>query len=212
MTIRGQKSHYKIKNNFLFAKVSVFTILCVIILLMYKNQNNAIYNIGYICLNISCLFYFAGRYNLVKSNINKNDLELTDYSKRIFRRHRIILWFFIIATSISNVIYLYCIYSEYYNIKVWVWYAFLIPILYSDSVYLSGITAFGEKNYASGEYIIEYSDIDNICELKNRNSTEGNIVLITLWKDNMEIGYDKLFTEEYHKLRLFVFQNGRNKE
>lgn len=211
MIIRGQKSHYKIKDNFLITKLSVFILLCTIILLMYINQNSAVYNIGYICMNISCLFYFAGRYYFVKKNINKNDLELTDYSKRIFTRHRIILWLFLITTSISNVIYLYFIYSEYYNIKVWVWYIFLIPVLYSDSVYLSGITAFGEQKYASGEYIIEYSDIDNICELKNGKSTQGNMVLITLWKDNVNFGYDKLFVDEYHKLRLLVYQNRGNK-
>lgn len=212
MKNRWKKSHYKIKSNFLYVKLSIFVLLCVTILLMYLNQYSAIYNIGYIWLNISGVFYFAGRYYFVKKNLDKNDLELTDYSKRIFRIHRVILWLYFIMVCISNVAFLYCIYIGFYNIKVWIWYAVLLPALYSDSAYLSGITAFGEQKYASGEYIIEYSDINKICELKNRNTIQGNIVFISLWKGNMEFGYDKLFIDEYHRLRLLVYQNRRNEE
>jgi len=207
--IKLNKSYYKIKNNFFYNKIFTCILLCVCILIMYLNKRSFLYNLGYAFMNTCCFVYYISRVIFVEKEIKKNNLILTEYSKKIFRIHKIIIKCYFVMVCACNLIYLYYTYIGYYDVKVWIWYGILLPILYSDNVHLSAITAFGYKKYISGEYLLNYSDINKIDEIKTLESSKGRIVLIRLWKNNKELGYDKLFVDEYHKLRLCVYQNRR---
>lgn len=206
MSKKYLKSRYE-KSDFICIKRMVFVLLCVIITLMYFNQYSTKYNVYCVALNICCMFYFLGRTDFVEKKINKNNLELTQYSKRIYKIHKIIIFIYIILGSIFCAMCIYKMIHERYDIKIWLWYATILPVLYSDSVYLSGCTAFGEKSFLSGEFLVDYKDIDEISEIKSTSTMHGDIILVILRKNGKEIGFDKLFIDEYHKLRLMVYQN-----
>lgn len=206
MNAKWIKSRYE-KSDFIYIKRTIFILLCVIITLMYFNQYSTKYNVYCVILSTCCMFYFLGRTDFVKKRINENNLELTNYSKKIYKFHKIIIFIYIVLGTVFCTMCIYKMIRECYDIKIWLWYATILPILYSDSVYLSGITAFGEKNYLSGEFLIDYKDIDEIREIKSTSTIHGDIILVTLWKNGKEIGFDKLFIDEYHKLRLMVYQN-----
>lgn len=194
-----RKSFYKLSNiKFSLLRFLTFFLLMAAILVMYCLQNTVIFSIGFIFIDIVCLMNFLLRTLFIKNNIKNNQLVLTSYSNRILKRHHIIISLFVIFITI-HIGYILFNMAFYLNqeIKTWIWFAILIPALYSDSVYLSGITAFGEKAYASGEYIVHYSDIDQITEICEKATTSGNIVIMNLWKDNKNIGYDKMFLDEY---------------
>ena len=38
-------------------------------------------------------------------------------------------------------------------------------------------------------------------------TSKGEIVLVELYNELGKIGYDKLFLDEYHKIRLKIYQN-----
>ncbi len=146
----------------------------------------------------------------VKNNIKCNKLELTYFSNKIIKRHFIIMDIFILLISIHIASIIFNIVNSNYEIKAWIWFAVVLPILYSDSVYLSGLTAFGENLYASGEYLIDYSAINRITEICNADTMSGNIITLTLWNDEKYIGYDKMFLEEFLYLKSKV-QHRNNK-
>lgn len=202
---KWNKSRYRCKNSMLYRKIILCVTLCATVGLMYMYRECVVYNIGYICLNGLSAIYFLCRYFYIKANLKNNNLELTPYSKRIYNIHKGIITICLLIMLVIN-IYLVCnIYDG--NYKIYIWYGIILPMLYGDSVYLSGITAFGEKYFASGEYLIKYDDIEEIKVVTEKDTIRGQMVLITLYRNGKEYGYDKLFVEEYHKLRLKVFQN-----
>lgn len=184
-----------------------FALLMASILMMYFNQGTAIFLVGYICLDLFAVLYFSLRTWLIKGNIKRYRLELTKYSQKILNRHSVILFATILA-AVLHIIFMISkiLHEPEYEAESWIWFGLLVPLLFSDSVHLSGITAFGEKVYASGEYIIEYSAIDQITELKSMNATEGSLVLMSLYKDQKEIGYDKMLVDEYILFRQKVLR------
>lgn len=202
-----RKSFYKLKElKFSLLSFSTFFFLMEAITVMCLLQNTIMFQIGFIFCDLICLIYFLLRTVFIKRSIEKNQLVLTDYSNRILKRHYVIISIFIIMIAI-HIGYIIANIALDLNqeIKTWIWFAILLPVLYSDSVYISGITAFGEEMYASGEYIVYYSDIDQITEIWEKRTTSGNIVLMTLWKDGRNIGYDKMFSDEYVYFRKKVF-------
>lgn len=78
-------------------------------------------------------------------------------------------------------------------------------MLYGETVTISSLVAFGENSYMSGDYYVSYNNIDKVCEEKSMNSVGGEIVLKTFWKNNKKIGFDKMFIDEYHELRLRIY-------
>ena len=85
--------------------------------------------------------------------------------------------------------------------------------IYGPGVYdckggvVSGLFAMGESCYCSGEYIVEYNEIKEVKEVLSRMTSKGEIVLVELYNELGKIGYDKLFLDEYHKIRLKIYQN-----
>jgi len=202
---KWNKSRYRCKNSMFYRKIILCVTLCAIVGLTYMYKESVVYNIGYICLNVLSAIYFLYRYFYIKANLRNNKLELTPYSERIYNIHKGILTICVLIMLVIN-IYFICNICDG-NYKIYIWYGMVLPMLYGDSVYLSGITAFGEEYFASGEYLIKYDDIDEIKVVTEKDTIRGQMVLIALYKNGKEYGYDKLFVEEYHKLRLKVFQN-----
>lgn len=207
MNVKWCKSKYRYKSKIYYIKCIFLFLLCIIIGLMYAFRETYVYNIFYIGLNITSSLYFLYRTHYVRSNIKNNNLELTSYSRKIYMIHICIMAIYFLLVLLSSIYFFQHIYDS--NYKIWIWYALILPMMYSDSVYLSGITAFGENYFASGDYLVKYDNIDEINEIKEANTTQGKMMLISLCKNGKEYGYDKLFVEEYHKLRLYVFQNRR---
>lgn len=205
MNNKWNKSRYICKSDIYNYKIIFSIILCIIVGMMYVLKETVWYNVGYICLNVLSVIYFVCRTSYIQSNLCKYNLELTSYSERIYRLHKYIVKICVLLILVLNIYYIRNINGE--NFKIFIWYATILPMLYSDSVYLSGITAFGDKHYASGEYLIKYDDIDQIKELREKDTIQGPMVLITLYKKGEEYGYDKMFIDEYQKLRINIFQN-----
>lgn len=206
MKNKCRKSHYKIKSKFVYYKIVTMVLLLTMLAVAYLFRHTKGLVISFMIINIINLIYFLIRTKYVLNNLKNNELVLTRYSKKIFTIHKCAVIYYLIAVCICNIIYAYGIYTNNYDIKIWKWYAILLPIMYSDTMYLSGITAFGKNSFASGEYVVDYSDIVDVKEIISRDTREGTMLLISLWGKNGELGYDKLFVEEYQKLRLKVYQ------
>lgn len=206
MNIKLRKSHYKIKNKFIYYKIITMILLLVMIAVAAFYRHRKVYVICFIMMNIIYLTFFLFKTKYVLNNLKNKELILTEYSEKILRIHKYIVFYYFVAVYICNIVYVCKIYTNSYDIKVWIWFALLLPVLYSDSVYLSEITAFGNYSFGSGEYIVNYSEIVEIREITDRNTIAGKMVLVSLLGKNGELGYDKLFVEEYKKLRLKVYQ------
>lgn len=206
MKNKCRKSHYKIKNKFIYCKIVTMVLLLIMIAVAAFCRHGKGFVISFMMINTIYLIYFLLRTKYVLNNLKNKGLVLTRYSDKIFRIHKWAVLYYFVAVFICNAIYAYNIYINNYDIKVWKWYAILLPIMYSDAMYLSGITAFGEHSFASGEYVVNYSDIAEVKEIISGYTREGKMLLISLWGKNGELGYDKLFVEEYQKLRLKIYQ------
>ncbi len=199
MEIYYRKSFFKGLDSFKTGKI-LFMLLQVFSLffMMYN------YTSGFVALNIFSLLYFVLHMLHEKKLITKHNAEITKYHKVRVKVYRILLIAFIMFAL--TVIFKAIICPIRFSILWWIGWVSIM--LYSESITISSLVAFGENGYVSGDFFVNYNDIDEICEVKNMNSWQGEIVLITFWKNNQKIGFDKMFVDEYHKLRLQVYQGG----
>ena len=204
--MKWNKSSYKNKSDIFVFKICCMIMLIMLIIWMSFNTTNKWYLVGYVGICSVSLLYFLNRTRYIHSNITKNELILTSYSEKILKIHKFILSLYTVATILIITICMYQLFNDG-NMHIWIWYASVLPMMYSDSVYLSGLTAFGNEKYASGEYLIDYSSVDDIKMICEKNTTHGTMVLCSVYCGSKEIGYDKIFTDEYHKLRLKIYQN-----
>lgn len=161
------------------------------------------YNSGFVMLNISSLLYFSFHMLYIKKNINVHNAEITKYHKTRVKWYRM----FLIVYSLFTIFLIFrvIIFSIHFSILWWV--GAVSIMVYCQSITISSVVAFGEKGYVSGDFFVRYCDIDEVHEERNMNSWQGEIILITFWKNSRKIGFDKMFMEEYHKLRLQIYQN-----
>lgn len=80
---------------------------------------------------------------------------------------------------------------------IWVWCGFYCGLSYIDSVYMSSIIILDDNNYYSGIYKIEYSSITKIEKVNTYYTVKGEIELIKIYSNDLLIGFDKLFSEDY---------------
>ena len=173
-----EKSSYKQSDfKFTILKILTFILLMSDIFWMFSNKDTILCLIGFIFIDLVSILYFVLRTVFIKNNIKCNKLELTYFSNKIIKRHFIILDIFILLINIHIASIIFNIVNANYEVEPWIWFAILLPVLYSDNVYLSGITAFGENLYASGEYLIDYSAINRITEICNVDTMPGNIIM-----------------------------------
>lgn len=193
-----RKSFFKGLDSFKIGKI--FFMLLQLSALFFMTYN---YSCGFVFLNVSSLLYFIFHMFHEEKNITKYNAEITKYHKVRVKVYRIILILFILVTLI--LIFRTIVYSIQSSILCWVGWVSIMT--YSESITISSLVAFGDNGYVSGDYFVKYSEIDEIREEKSMNSWKGEIVLITFWKNNKKIGFDKMFVNEYQKLRLQVYQD-----
>lgn len=205
MKKKWNKSYYKCTITNYFFEIVFLIVLVGIIFLMYAFRESIQYNVLYISLNTFTMMYFIYRRCRITSKINRYRLKLTTYSNKLYKIHRYVLVAYSFMVVISDFVFVCFIHDTYY--KIWIWYAIILPMLYSDSAHLSSITAFGNNYFLSGRYLVKYDDIEQIKELKECDTVSGKMVLVSFYSKGKEYGYDKLFLDEYHTLRLNVFQD-----
>lgn len=191
-----RKSFFKGLDSFKIGKI--FFMLLQLSALLFMTYN---YSCGFAFLNISSLLYFIFHMFHEEKNITKYNAEITKYHKVRVKVYRIILILLILVTLIFRTI----VYSIQASILWWVGWVSIMT--YSESITISSLVAFWDNGYVLGDYFVKYSEIDEIREEKNMNSWKGEIVLITFWKNNKKIGFDKMFINEYQKLRLQIYQD-----
>lgn len=192
-----RKSFFKGLDSFKIGKTIFMLLQLFALIFMIYN-----YTCGFVALNISTLLYFVFHMFHEEKMIAKYNAEITKYHKGRVKAYRILLIAFILGTIILILETVIC--SICFSILWWVGLASIM--LYSEAITISSVVAFGENGYVSGDFFVKYNDIDEIREEKSMNSWQGEIVLITFWKNNKKIGFDKMFVEEYHKLRLQIYQ------
>lgn len=197
MVIYYRKSFFKGLDSFKIGKI--FFMLLQLLSLIFMIYN---YTSGFAALNISSLLYFIFHMLHEEKIITKYNAEITKYHKVRVKVYKILLIAFILFALTLAFRAIIC--SIRFSILWWV--GSVSIMLYSESITISSLVAFGENGYVSGDFWVKYNDIDEIREEKNMNSWQGEIVLITFWKNNKKIGFDKMFINEYHKLRLQVYQ------
>lgn len=207
MKNKWNKSHYKNKTQLFLFNVIIMLVLIALFFVAYFNKNSKIYMLCFSVMSIVCMIYFIVRTRHIKRNIEKCSAKLSEYSTSMLRWHKIILSSYIYATVLFIMVLMYRMVNGDFSVEVWVWNGMQVIMMYSDSVFLSGLFAMGESCYCSGEYIVEYNEIKEVKEVLSRMTSKGEIVLVELYNELGKIGYDKLFLDEYHKIRLKIYQN-----
>lgn len=196
-----RKSFYKKRDMFLVYKwIVFFLLLCTSGLSLYN------YESAFILLFVISSLYFLVHTMHNRKLIDKSKAEVSKYHKDRWKWHELVLTIYVVF-SIGLIIH--CIYLLHMgNVfpPMWWWVDSTSVIIYSESVTISSSIAVGEDGYISGDYFVKYSDIDEFQEEKELNSLAGRIVLVTIWKDKQKLGFDKLFIDEYQKIRLKTYQ------
>lgn len=153
-------------------------------------------------MNISSLSYFIFHMFHFEKIICKHQAELTKNHKVRIKYYKIVLLLYTIYT-VGLVIRIVILPR---GLSVLWWVTAVSIMAYSEAITISSAVAFGKKGYVSGDYHVSYDDIDRVCEEKSMNSSGGKILLVSIWRNNKKIGFDKMFIDEYHKLRLHIYQ------
>ena len=192
-----RKSFYKKLDSFKTGKIAFFLLQMFALIIMLYN-----YKVGFIVLNVFSLLYFSLHMFFIERNISKYNTEITRHHKGRVKVYRALFYIYVIFTIalVFNVILSSALFSV-----LW-WVGAVAIMLYSECVSISSVVAFGKDGYLSGDYYVKYEDIEEIREEKNINSWRGEIVWIILLKNNKKIGFDKMFLDEYHDLRLKIYQ------
>ena len=192
-----RKSYYTGLDSYSLGKIS-FLLLQLFSLAFMQYS----YNIGFIALNISSMLYFIFHMLHVKKIMSNHETEITKNHKGRVNVYKVLLLIYVIYTV--GLILEIVIFSK--GLSVLWWVGAVAIMTYGEGVTISSLVAFGEDGYMSGDYYVLYNNIDKVCEEKSMNSVGGEIVLITFWKNNKKIGFDKMFIDEYHELRLHIYQ------
>lgn len=203
------KSYYRGVSAVKLVKTFWIIILVCLILYCKLHENDIGFLIGFMIINSMCLIYFISRMFYVLNNIKKINAEVTDYSRKLLFRHKKNIYIYFFATIILSCVMVYMKVKNNANLEIWYWYGLQLPMMYSDAVNLSCVTAFGKNEYCSGDYVIRYSGITNCTEILHKTTRVGKAVVVELFKYDKKIGYDKFFIDEYHQFRLKVFQKDR---
>lgn len=207
MRNRMNKSHYRVITIAKIVKCILMIILISIIIYCKVYENTIRYTYGFIMINSLCIMYFGFSLEYIKKNIKKNHAILTDYSKIILLRYKVVMCIYIVCILLFSIFSVYIRAKIKINLPIWYWFVLQLPMMYCDAVYLSGITAIGEKAYCSGDYVVEYSKIEEYKEVMHKSTFSGEMVLVEIFSKDGLLGYDKFFLEEYHNLRLKTYQN-----
>ncbi len=195
------KSSYIFKNKMNFIEMSTLVISLFLILLASLTQNATCF---LVTMSGIFLLYLIIKYFWILSLAKTNHCTFTEYTTELLMKFRVLLCICTVLEIIVSVLGLI-------NGKLlgWQWYTPLMLIMYADSVYLSSIVAFGDNEFISGKYIINYGSITNIIFIEEKNTSAGKMCLVELYNKNGIIGFDKLFIDEYHNLRLKVFKENK---
>jgi len=114
----------------------------------------------------------------------------------------------ILFLIINNRNVLFDIYQEYY----WIWCGAILILGYIKPACIDSIVVFGTTSIYTGRYRIDYSTITDLLVMKEKQTIQGEIVLIKVFVNNELVGFDKLFLHEYISLRQKVnsVNNGLN--
>ncbi|MGN0305650.1 MAG: hypothetical protein ACI4D2_05775 [Lachnospiraceae bacterium] len=192
-----RKSYYTGLDSYSLGKLSFLFLQLVSLTFMQYS-----YNIGFITLNISSTLYFIFHMLHVKIMMSNHETEITKNHTGRVKAYKVLLLTYVIYTV--GLILEVIIFSK--DLSVLWWIGTTAIMTYAEAVTISSLVAFGENGYMSGDYYVPYNNIDKICEEKSMNSVGGEIVLITFWKNKKKIGFDKMFIDEYHELRLHIYQ------
>ncbi|MCR4567522.1 MAG: hypothetical protein K5769_05695 [Pseudobutyrivibrio sp.] len=198
MLIYSRKSFFKNIDCHRKFKFTTFLLEMMAVAIMLYNKK-----IGFILLNICIVAYFVGHMLCVKENVRQHKAKITAYYRKAISFYKYIAYMFYAFTVI--LIFLLCT-THTVNTIIIIWLALVTIMIYFDCTIVTAIVAFGEDGYVSGDYYIEYNNIEDISKEKSLYSWQGEIVLIYLWRGDEKIGFDKLFLDEYETLRTKVFQ------
>ncbi len=192
-----RKSYYIGLDTYSLSKFLFLLLqLCALAFMKYS------YNVGFSVLIVSSMLYFVFHMLHVKKIISDHEAEITRYHEGRVKVYKVLLSIY--SIYIVGLLIGVVIFSK--DLSVLWWIGAVAIVLYGEGVTLSSLVAFGKNGYISGDYYIPYNNIDKVCEERSMNSASGEIVLITIWKNNNKIGFDKFFIDEYHELRLHIYQ------
>ena len=192
-----RKSFYRGVDSFKTGKVIFLLLQTTLVLLTQYN-----YSVAFCILLIVSSSYFVIHKFHNDKLINKHKAIITAHHEYRINIHNIVIILYCLFSGILSLLVLFKPNESF----IWWWIGSVTICIYSESVTLSSLVAFGDDGFVSGDYYVNYCDLDEIREEKSINSLAGEIVLITLWKDNKECGFDKMFLDEYHRLRLQIYQ------
>lgn len=108
-----------------------------------------------------------------------------------------VLGFFVRKSIIIN----YDIWTTYY----WIWFS-IIMFVGLGVRYIDIVSIFSEKTFISGNYEVAYDKITDLKVIARKTSHRGEIYIVDIYKDNIIVGFDKVFADDYsilnEKVRL----------
>lgn len=192
-----RKSFFKGMDSFKSGKILFLLLQLFAVFFMLYN-----YNSGFVVLNFCSLLYFIFHFFHIKKSIEKHNAEISQHHAIRIKVYGLLLNIYIIFTAILML--MLTVFSATISVLWWVGAASVM--LYSEALTISSVIAFSKNGYVSGDFFVKYDGIDMVRKEKNIDSCQGEIVWVTFWKDDKKIGFDKMFTDEYHKLRLQIYQ------
>jgi hypothetical protein len=161
------------------------------------------YDSGFIALNVFSMLYFLSHLIYIQKNIAQYTAEITKHHKDRVKGYRRLLAVYIVF--VIRLILRIAISPERISVLWWIGSVYIMT--YGQAVTISAAIAFAKNGYVSGDYFVAYKDIEEVREEKTMRSLEGEILLVSFWKNNKKIGFDKLFVDEYQQIRLEIYQN-----